>query len=152
DSEGIASRLAAGRRQQHEEEVELGLAERLAIELDGRKRGPHILGRPLALLLTEPLRILEELDLMAERVAARERAVRIERAEQRVGCREQPFAIFDGDADDVGDHVHRKWERDLTHEVEVVELERMVDQSSGPRPALRLELSDHARREAGADE
>ena len=72
--------------------------------------------------------------------------------EEVVGQREEPLPVLDGDADDVGDHVHRQLVGDLRDEVALSELQCPVDDRLGPLPDLVLELLDHARGEAGADE
>ena len=72
--------------------------------------------------------------------------------QQLLGEAEEPLAIVERDADDVGDHVHRQLVRDVLDEVARAALACPLDDRDGPLPRLGLESPHHARGEAGADQ
>ena len=150
--EGIAGRLAARPGEQHEEEVELGLAEPLAVDLDGGERRPHVVGRVGPLVAAQVLGVLEHLHLVAQGLVRAQTTARRRRGEEGPGQGEEPLPVGLRDADDVGDHVHRQRVGHLAHEVDLPLGQGVVDQPPGPPPALLLELGDAPRREPGADQ
>ena len=86
------------------------------------------------------------------RIGGRVRRRRVERSQHPFGLLEHPRPVRFGDADDVGDHVHRQQEGDIVDEVALALLRGPIEDPMGAVGDVLLELGDHPRCEAGADQ
>ena len=153
----IAGRLAARQREQHEEEVQLGRAQGgphavVGFDLDRREQRPDVVLRALALASAELLSVLEHAGLDRDVSLRGEAALGVSALEEVAGEFEEPRTVFDGNAHDVGDHVHRKLVGDILHEVAGSALASSLDDGRRPAACLLFESADHAGGESRADQ
>ena len=147
--DGVARRLVAGDRQQQEEEVEVHVRQRLAVDLAAEQRGDDVVARVAPSLLGQLLGVHEHLDLGLEHLLVGHRVLRVLGADHAVAPLEDLVAVVAGHADELGDHLERELGGDLDDEVHLVALRhRRVEHLIGELADVRLELPDHPRGEA----
>ncbi len=148
----VAGRLVAGHGQQEEEQLELEVAEVLALDLDGGEDA-HEVGVGVDPLLGEELGgVGVELHGGGEGHLGLDLVLGVLVADHAVGPVEHLVAVVLGDAEQLGDDLERELGRDLGDEVGLAGLDHLVDDGVGGAVDALLEVAHHARGEPLVDE
>ena len=140
-----------GDGQQHEEVVQLEVADLHALDLAVHVLADQRVVGLLALLLRERVRVHPHLDRDLHRIGAGLH-LGIVVADQGVRPVEHLLAVFLRDAHQLTDQDQRKLAGQLGHELAASLARHVVDDAARVGTDARLELRDHARREAALDE
>jgi len=97
-------------------------------------------------------RIHEHLELRLLHQFLADRIFGIHAADHPVAPLEDLVAILEWNAEQLGDHLERKFSRDIGHEVAGALLKRALDNGDRDFADVRRERVDHARRESAVDE
>lgn len=145
----VACRFAASVLQQQEEEVNLELRERLAVDLCLQQHGDQVIGRLLTTQLAHGIGVgvhlhrRQHLGIVGQ--------LRVE-AERRLGQLEDAMAILGRHADEVGDDLQRQLDRDVAHQVALAARADLVEESIDRGLHARFELAHSAGRESSVDQ
>ncbi len=135
-ADGVAGGLVAGDGQQDEEEPELGLVERLPVDVGVHQRGDDVLAGILTLLLGHRVAVAEDLGVGLLRIR---RVVRVVGVHHRVRPVEQLLPIHLRHAEEVGDGQQRQVDGHVFDEVTAALLRGLGDDVAGGVVELLLE-------------